>query len=114
MLSADPAFRGDPTRLNPEQLVVAAASSCQLLSFLAVAAQHKIDVLSYTDTGEGFMDDSVLPARISSILLRPVLRVTPGTDRDEVIRLVHLAHRGCYIANSLNSDIELDVTVLDA
>ena len=37
-LSSDPAFLGDPTLLNPEQLLVAAASSCQLLSFLAVAA----------------------------------------------------------------------------
>ena len=46
-LSSDPAFRGDPARLNPEQLLVAAASSCQLLSFLAVAARARLDVVGY-------------------------------------------------------------------
>lgn len=41
-LSADPAFRGDPDKLDPEQLVVVAASSCQLLSFLAIAARARV------------------------------------------------------------------------
>jgi organic hydroperoxide reductase OsmC/OhrA len=45
-LSADPASRGRPDHLNPEQLVVMAASSCQLLSFLAVAARAGTDVLA--------------------------------------------------------------------
>lgn len=51
-LSADKAFRGDPAKLNPEALLVAAASSCQLLSFLAVAARAGIDVVSYEDDAE--------------------------------------------------------------
>ena len=50
-LSADPAFRGDPGLLNPEQLVVAAAASCQLLSFLAVAARARVEVVGYVDDG---------------------------------------------------------------
>jgi organic hydroperoxide reductase OsmC/OhrA len=45
-LSSDAAFAGDPDRLNPEQLVVAAASSCQLLEFLAIAAKARIEVLA--------------------------------------------------------------------
>src|SRR5207302_6235228 len=48
-LSGDPAFRGDPGRLNPEQLLVMAASSCQLLSFLAAAARARVDVIGYQD-----------------------------------------------------------------
>jgi len=48
-LSADPAFRGDPTRLNPEQLLVLSAASCQLLSFLALAARAGLDVREYED-----------------------------------------------------------------
>ena len=111
-LSADAAFRGDATRLNPEQLLVVAASSCQLLSFLAVAAQHKVDVLGYTDSAEGVMDETAEPARISRIVLRPVVTVAAGTDPLEVLRLVQLAHDGCYIANSISSDVQLDVTVV--
>ena len=72
-LSADRAFRGDPGRLNPEQLLVVAASSCQLLSFLAVAARQGLDVLGYQDQAEGFMDDADPPVRISRIVLRPVV-----------------------------------------
>ena len=56
-LSADPAFRGDPSTLNPEQLLVLAAASCQLLSFLAVAARARLDVVSYEDDATGFMPE---------------------------------------------------------
>ncbi|MDQ6854594.1 MAG: OsmC family peroxiredoxin, partial [Actinomycetota bacterium] len=52
-LSSDPAFRGDPALLNPEQLLVMAAASCQLLSFLAVAARARVDVVDYRDDAEG-------------------------------------------------------------
>src|SRR4029078_7111634 len=58
-LSADPAFRGDPAFLDPEELFGMAAASCQLLSFLAVAARARIDVVEYVDDAEGFMPDDV-------------------------------------------------------
>ena len=113
-LSADAAFRGDPEHPNPEQLLVAAASSCQLLSFLAIAARRHVDVLGYDDRAEGFMDDSEQPVRIGRIVLRPVITVAPGTNRDEVVGLARLAHEDCYIASSLRSSVELEVTVVEA
>lgn len=112
-LSADAAFRGDGRRLNPEQLLVLAASSCQLLSFLAVAAQHGIEVLEYRDTASGVMDDSRAPARIDRVRLTPVVTVAAGVDHAEVLRLAHLAHEGCYIANSISSDVTLEVEVTE-
>ena len=56
-LSSDPAFGGRPERLNPEQLLLMAASSCQLLSFLAVAARARLDVIAYEDEAEAMMPD---------------------------------------------------------
>ncbi|GHB55322.1 peroxiredoxin [Flexivirga endophytica] len=109
-LSADKAFRGDPTQLNPEALLVAAASSCQLLSFLAVAAQAKVDVISYEDDAEGAMPDEQHPVRISRIVLNPHIRVR-GTEPDVVHELLHKAHDQCYIANSLTTDIRLEPTI---
>ena len=97
-LSADPAFRGDAARVNPEQLLVLAASSCQLLSFLAVAAQSHIDVVDYEDNAGGVMSDATAPMRIERIDLAPVIRVAPGTDLDRVRELVDQAYHGCYIA----------------
>ena len=113
-LSADPAFLGDAHLLNPEQLLVIATSSCQLLAFLAVAAQHGIDVLGYNDQAEGVMDDRHNPVHISAIRLRPVIRVAAGTDPEEIPRLVELAHQSCYIANSLVTRIEINATVVTA
>ena len=105
-LSADRAFRGDPARLNPEQLLVMAASSCQLLSFLAVAARARLDVLSYADDAEAVMPEDDQPVRIVAIRLRPRILLARGpADEGRVRQLVDLAHRECYIANSLKTEI---------
>ena len=115
-LSSDPAFRGDPARMNPEQLLVLAASSCQLLSFLAVAARARLDVVAYEDEAEAEMPEAKKPVWIVSIRLRPriVLASTgPGAARDEkrVRQLVDLAHRGCYIANSLKTEVTVEPVI---
>lgn len=109
-LSADAAFRGDAALPNPEQLVVAAASSCQLLSFLAVAALGGVEVREYRDDAVGMMDDTVRPMRLTSILLRPRI-VVVGAAREPVERLVQKAHQQCYIANSLSTPVALEPTI---
>lgn len=104
-LSSDPAFRGDPKLLSPEQLLVLAASSCQLLSFLAVAARARLDVIAYQDLAEGVMPEAERPVRISEIYLRPRITVRGPVSEDRVRALVETAHRECYVANSLSSEI---------
>ncbi len=112
-LSADPAFRGDPALLNPEQLLLMAASSCQLLSFLALAARHRVDVRDYHDAATATMDDRAQPVRIGDIVLSPTVTVAAGTDPEQVKSLAAQAHRECYVANSLNSTITVRVTVIE-
>lgn len=110
-LTSDPAFGGDPSRLNPEQLLVAAASSCQLLSFLAVAARARVDVVAYRDEARGEMPASSgsTPAWVERIVLRPAITVRGGTPSDDRLRrLVDLAHRECFVANSLRSEIAVE------
>lgn len=110
-LSSDPAFGGDPSRLNPEQLLVLATSSCQLLSFLAVAARARVEVTAYRDEAEGVMPENERPMRITSITLRPTITVGPGTDEGRVRQLTEAAHRECYVANSLAIPVEVEPTV---
>jgi len=110
-LSADPTFHGDPTRLNPEQLLVVAAASCQLLSFLAVAARARLDVVRYEDQAEAEMPDDDKPMRLTSITLRPRITMRAGPTEDRVRHLVEVAHRECYIANSLRTDVRVDPTI---
>jgi organic hydroperoxide reductase OsmC/OhrA len=112
-MTSDPAFRGDPARLNPEQLLLAAAVSCQLLSFLAVAARARIDVLGYEDTAEADMPEDDPPLRITAIRLRPRITVASGTNVDRVRKLVSLAHEHCFIANSLTSSMDIEATVVE-
>ena len=107
-LSSDPAFRGDPALLNPEQLLVLAAASCQLLSFLAVAARARIDVVDYQDDAEGEMPEDDPPMRITRIVLRPRIVVAAGARLERVERIVHKAHDECYIANSLKTAVEVE------
>ena len=54
-LTADPAFRGDASKHNPEDLLLAAISSCHMLSYLALCAKYGINVLSYEDRATGIM-----------------------------------------------------------
>lgn len=113
-LAADPAFRGDPALLNPEQLLVAAASSCQLLSFLAVAARARLDVVSYRDDAVALMPEDDPPVRITRIDLHPAITLVAGDrPRPDDARLRHLAevaHRECFIANSLRSEVVVHPT----
>ncbi|HEV2361727.1 MAG TPA: OsmC family protein [Acidimicrobiales bacterium] len=109
--SGDAAFRGDPALPNPEQLLLAAATSCQLLSFLAVAARGRVDVVAYEDDGEAFMPAGRDPVGITLIRLRP--RITVRGDGGDVTeaklrRFVEIAHHECFIANTLNCEMEIE------
>jgi organic hydroperoxide reductase OsmC/OhrA len=107
-LTADPVFGGSSELLDPEQLLVLAASSCQLLSFLAVAARADVDVVAYHDEAEGVMPTDEPPIRITHIVLRPEISVRGDTDDDRLQHLVEVAHRECFIANSVTTDITVE------
>jgi organic hydroperoxide reductase OsmC/OhrA len=113
-LSADPHFRGDADLPNPEQLLVLAASSCQLLSFLAVATRAGLDVVAYEDDAVGEMPAEVTPQRITRITLRPVVTVAGKVEAGLVVRLLHEGHEGCYIASSLTTEVVLEPTIRGA
>jgi organic hydroperoxide reductase OsmC/OhrA len=107
-LSSDPAFRGNPQLLNPEQLLVIAASSCQLLSFLALCARARVNVLRYEDRAEAEMPEDAQPVRITTIVLHPRIEVASGPTEERIRKLVEQAHQQCYIASSLRSDVRVE------
>jgi organic hydroperoxide reductase OsmC/OhrA len=105
--------QGDPRILNPEQLVVMAASSCQMLWFLHLAAKARIDVVEYEDDASGVMPEHDEPVRITEITLRPRIVIAGDANeervREERVRkLVQTAHEHCFIANSLKSELRLE------
>ena len=103
--------KGDPRQLNPEQLVLIAASSCQLLWFLHLAAKARVKVVEYEDEAEAEMPEDDPPVRLTRIVLRPRIVARPGPSEDRIRHLAELAHRECYLANSLNSEVVVEPRV---
>jgi organic hydroperoxide reductase OsmC/OhrA len=111
MLSADPAFLGHPQKLNPEQLLLMSASSCQLLSFLAIAARARVQVVEYDDHAEAEMPEDDKPLRLTKLTLRPRIVIGPGVKEERILKLTEMAHKQCYISNSLSTEIVVEPTV---
>ena len=107
-MSGDAAFGGNGALLNPEQQLVVAAASCQMLSFLAVAARARIDVVDYVDDAVGEMPDA--DGWITAIRLLPVVTVNGDVGEDRLRHWTEVGHRECYIANSVRTDIQVTPT----
>lgn len=104
--SADPAFRGDAARYNPEDLLVASISSCHLLWYLHLCARAGILVTAYVDEAKGTMfDEGLKGGRFESVILHPRVTIKRGGDLAEANRLHEEAHKLCFVANSVNFPI---------
>jgi organic hydroperoxide reductase OsmC/OhrA len=104
--------KGDPTILNPEQLLLMAASSCQMLWFLHLASKARIDVVAYEDEASAVMPEDDPPVRITEIVLRPRITVAGDASDERVRKLVDTAHEHCFVANSLNSSMSIEPSVV--
>jgi organic hydroperoxide reductase OsmC/OhrA len=101
--SASPAYRGDAGKADPEDLLVAALSSCHMLSFLAIAAKKKLTVNSYQDDAVGFLENDGGKLWITRVILRP--KVAIDADAETLAHIHHLAHEACFIANSVKTQV---------
>jgi organic hydroperoxide reductase OsmC/OhrA len=104
--SAAPAYKGDATKADPEDLLVASLSSCHMLSFLAIANKKKVTVISYEDDAVGFLENDKGKLWIARVILRP--RVTCDADAATLTEIHHLAHEACFIANSVKTDVRVE------
>src|SRR4051794_35002052 len=112
-LSADAAFRGDASKHNPEDLLVAALSSCHMLSYLALCAKYRINVLSYEDQATGVMqEDGKGGGRFDRAVLRPRVKIADASQIERAQELHHRAHELCFIANSCNFEVTVAAEVV--
>lgn len=110
--SADPAFRGDPARYNPEELLVAALSSCHMLSYLAFAALNGVTVIGYRDSAEGEMEEAPGGVgRFTRVTLRPKVTLAAGADVAKAEALHERAHEACFLARSVNFAVIVEAKV---
>lgn len=111
-LGGAPQYKGDPSRLSPEDLFVGALASCQMLSFLALAGRAGVSVLAYDDHAVGTLAMADKKMRMTAVVLHPHITLAPGSDEAKALALVHTAHDNCFIANSVASDVRVEPTIV--
>lgn len=109
--SSAPEYRGDGERLDPEEALVAALSSCHMLTFLAIAARKRLGVESYDDEAVGHMVKNERGKLwVGKVTLRPRIRFMNGVNvsRDQLDQMHHQSHEECFIANSVKTEIAVE------
>jgi organic hydroperoxide reductase OsmC/OhrA len=106
--SSDPHFRGDPTRYNPEELLVASLSSCHMLWYLHLCAVNAVSVVQYHDSPTGVMEEADDGSgEFVQVTLRPTVEIATGGDKARAMALHEDAHRFCFIARSVKFPIKV-------
>jgi organic hydroperoxide reductase OsmC/OhrA len=110
--SSDPAFRGDPARYNPEELLVSALSACHMLWVLHLCADAGIVITEYADDAVGEMvEHADGSGEFTRVILRPRMRITEAARAGEAKAIHDRAHQVCCLARSVNFPVEHEVVV---
>ena len=103
-------YRGNPALPNPEEALVAALSSCHMLTFLALAARRGVAVDAYDDDAEGHLEKNAEGRlAVTRVTLRPRVRFAGAPPDAETVATLHAqAHKGCFIANSVKTEVRVE------
>lgn len=107
--SNDPLSGGDPTKMNPEDLLISALSACHMLWYLHLSSSAGIIVTGYHDHPIGHGE--TLPngaGRFLSAILRPSISLHHGADLDIAAALHEKVHDYCFIARSVNFPVSVE------
>ncbi|HET7930806.1 MAG TPA: OsmC family protein [Rhodanobacteraceae bacterium] len=110
--SSDPAFRGDAGRHNPEDMLVAALSTCHMLSYLHMATKAGVVVTAYVDAAEGTLVMDGDGGRFREVVLHPLVTITAGSDAAKAEAAHEAAHHACFIAASVNFPVRCEPRVV--
>jgi organic hydroperoxide reductase OsmC/OhrA len=107
--SSDSAFRGDASRYNPEEMLVAALSSCHMLWYLHLCADAGVVVVSYEDAATGIMVESADGSgQFTGVTLAPIVVVADAAMIETARQLHHKAHDMCFIARSVRFGVNVE------
>jgi organic hydroperoxide reductase OsmC/OhrA len=109
--SSDAAFRGDGSKHNPEDMLVASLSACHMLWYLHLAADAGVVVTHYVDHAEGTLVVDARGGRFSEVVLRPEVTLAAG-DAAKAAALHDDAHHACFIANSVSFPVRCEPRIV--
>jgi organic hydroperoxide reductase OsmC/OhrA len=109
-VTAAPEYLGDPKITNPEELLVAALSSCHMLTFLALAAYKGLIIDNYNDEAIGVVGKNAAgKMAVTQVTLRPKITFSGNQPDAQVLHEIHeKAHVNCFIANSVNTEVKVE------
>ena len=106
-LTTDNPAVGDPSKLNPEDLLVSAIASCHMLSYLYVCSMEGLIITAYSDNATGLMIETINGGgSFKEVILNPIVGVSDESMVAKAMELHHKAHEICYIANSVNFEVK--------
>ena len=110
--SADAAFKGEPGKHNPEDLFLAAISSCHVLTYLALCARKGVRVLAYEDEARGTLKLSADGGgKFEEVVLHPRVTIVGSEHAELAMQLHDMAHKLCFIAQSCSVPIRHEPTI---
>lgn len=101
-------FDGPGDAWSPEQLLLAALTSCFLLTFRAIASASHVEFAALTVEAAGVVDRADARTRFTEIVLRPRVTLPAGADPARVGRLLEKAEKACLVSASLATPIRLE------
>jgi|TARA_R110002126_G_scaffold49253_2_gene136523 organic hydroperoxide reductase OsmC/OhrA len=108
--SSAPEYKGNADKVNPEESLLAALSSCHMLTFLAIAHLKRLPVASYVDNATADLGKNEAgKVAVVKMTLAPKVTFAQGVDVDEetLAKIHEKAHANCFIANSLACEVEI-------
>ena len=112
--SSAPEFRGDAEKVDPEEAFVASLCGCHMLTFLAICARKRLALETYDDEASGWLETGDGGKLwMTRVTLRPRVRFAPGVavNESQLMALHQQAHADCFIANSVKTNISVEVRV---
>lgn len=110
-LTTDNKKVGEPNKLNPEDLLVTALSSCHMMSYLYLCSLEGIVITSYVDEAKGEMfEKEAGGGQFTEVVLYPKFTVSQASMQERAMSLHHEAHEICYIANSVNFPVRIEAS----
>jgi organic hydroperoxide reductase OsmC/OhrA len=111
--SSDPSFRGDPSRHNPEELLVASLSGCHMLWYLHLCATNGVNVIEYSDDATGSMEENKDGSgQFTEVILNPKVTVKDASMIEKANALHHDANKMCFIARSVKFPVKHNPTAV--
>lgn len=111
-ISSPPEFKGEQGLWSPEEMFVASVEACHMATFLSFAAKNGLQVLAYKSHSNGVLEFVDGDYRFTRVVIFPTITVARGASEVEVVSLLREAEKHCLVANSIDSIVEVNPTII--